>query len=471
MSVGTRIWFYAAAAAVLLLAAALRIRGLERWSFNNDEIAQVRWSSLPFREMMREVRRDAVHPPLDYFIQLGVARLDGPEWVRRLPNVIFGVGTVALVMLLGTWWSGPAAGVLAGFLLALAPMHIRYSQEVRPYSSALFLILAALVCLELFARMRRVPWAIGWSVLVFLAGSTLYFGGMVAGAVSISRIFVDRKDSLRTLWRWLPAIILAWTLLYSPWFAVVKHVATSPSPQAADRLEWPWWRHRAQAMASGSYVDESVTAGSWAFWLAVSAGIVASVRNDRLRVATFWFIVGGALQVVVLQIRPHYSDPRYLMSAWPAAFVLAGAGLAALSRWWFARPVVAMILVLFAGYAILALRVYYRGDRSEWRTVAAYVQERVKPGETIVLSNFWVVRNFGYYFRTPPPSSRITIRLFSPWPEDLIGPAWIVSGQCVPRQALRDVGLMQSFPTTEFAQVRYLRPGQHLVRREEICPE
>lgn len=464
-----RWWFLLCALAVILLAAGLRFRGLQRWSFNNDEIVQVRWSSLPFNEMMREVRRDAVHPPLDYLIQFFVGRLGGPEWVRRLPNVLFGIATVGLVMILATWWFSPTAGLIAGFLMSIAPMHIRYSQEVRPYSLALFLILASLATLEYYARTQRRPWAMAWAVLVFLTGSTLYFAGMVVAVASVFRIFIDRRDRMRTLWRWFPLVVVLWTLFYSPWFPMIQHLANSERPQTPDKLDWLWWSYRAQTMGAGNYGDEEVNLGSWALWIAVLAGTIASLRQRSLRIATVWLIVGGALQILVLQIRPHYSDPRYLISAWPAAFILAGAGIAAFARWPVTVPVAVTITLLFTGHVAPTLNAYYHGVRSDWRSVAQYVQHRVKPGETIILANWWVVRNFAFYFHTPPELG-ISLKVFEPSSE-LAGPAWIVTGHCFARPLLKQVPLMHSFPNTERSEVRYLREGQRLSMREEICPE
>jgi len=463
-------WVFSIALAVLILAAALRFRGAQRWALNNDEIVQVQWSSRSFSDMMTEVRRDAVHPPLDYFIQFLVGRLGGPEWSRRIPNIVFGIATVGLVMILGRWWSSPAAGLIAGLLMALAPMHIRYSQEIRPYSSALFFILASLAVLEYYARTQRLRWFFAWAVLVFLAGATLYFAGMVVGVVSIFRIFAGRRNELRVAWRWLPSVIVAWTLLYSPWFLVIAQLVRNPSPQPADTLDWPWWSYRAQTMATGDYGDETVTLGSWAFWVAVLIGIGMSIRQREVRVAAVWLVIGGALQILVLQIHPHYSDPRYLISALPAAFILAGAGIAALARNAFTVPVAVTLIVLFAGFATPTLNAYYRGERPDWRAIAIYVHQRVKTGETIIATNHWVVRNFGFYCHQLPPLEGVTVEPFSTWHRDFIGPAWIVSGQCFPRQPLLDVGLMKRFPRSELAQVRRLREGERLPMGEEICP-
>ncbi|HSP13670.1 MAG TPA: glycosyltransferase family 39 protein [Thermoanaerobaculia bacterium] len=459
------------ASAVMLIAAGLRLREIRRWSLNNDEIAEVRWSSKSFSGMMQEVRRDAVHPPLDYVLQFVMGRLGGPEWLRRLPPVLFGIGTVALIMILARLWFGTGAGIAAGFFAALAPMHIRYSQEVRPYSMALFFVCAALLALELYAMRRQRRWAIAWFVLVFLSGFTLYFAGMVAGATSVFRIFVARRDALTLLWKRLPLIVLAWTVLYAPWLFVVIRLANEKPPQPPDTLDWPWWQLRVQTFAAGDWRFEPVTLGSWAFWICVAMGAIAAIRFKPLRIALFWFAAGTALEILVLQLRPHYSTPRYLMASWPGAFILAGAAIAWLMRSAPGRAAVPFILLLFAGHAALTLHVYYSGERSDWRGIAEYVYSRVKAGDNVMMANNWVQRNFGYYWAHLPARYDVGLIRYEQAYVDWPGPLWIVTGQCQPRQPLKGAGVMERWPMSEEAEVVYVRPGQKVSMKEELCPE
>lgn len=459
------------ASSIVLLAAALRLYGLTGWSLNNDEIAEVRWSSGSFAEMMDEVRRDVVHPPLDYILQHLIGMTGAPEWVRRLPPVLFGVGTVALAIFLGTCWYSPGAGLVAGFLLAISVNHIRYSQEVRPYSMSFFFIFAALAALEMRARQPRRKWTVLWFVSVFLAGATLYFSGMIAAIASIARIFAGRRDALHPVWRRVPLAIAAWTLLYAPWLGVVVAAARARPPQTADTLDWPWWEHRLQVMGTGDWVYEPVSLGSWAFWLAVVIGIVASVRNARLRAASAWLLAGCALSILLLQLRPHYSSPRYLFPAWLGAFLLAGAGTALLWRWAATRPFAAAVVMIFTAFTAGTLQTYYRGERSDWKGLAAYMHDRVQPGETVILTNSWVIRNFGYYWQRLPAREGVSIERFIPTERSFAGPAWFVTGQCVPREPLMIAKLMRREPMTEQAEVRYLRAGETLVMRDELCPE
>jgi hypothetical protein len=151
--------------------------------------------------------------------------------------------------------------------------------------------------------------------------------------------------------------------------------------------------------------------------------------------------------------------------------LLAGSGIALLWRWIYARPLAAAILVIFAGFAGLTLQTYYRGDRADWRGIAMYVSERARPGDTVIAANNWVVRNFGYYWQRLPHREGVVVNRFMPDERDFVGPVWIVTGQCWPRNPLNGIGIMRRFPLTELAEVRYVRPGQRLPMREELCPE
>lgn len=456
---------------MLLLAAALRFHDITRLSLNNDEIAEIRWTSGSYAEMMEAVRGDAVHPPLDYLLQFAITHAHLTEWVHRVPAALFGVGTVAAVILLATLWFNAAAGVAAGFFLAIAPMHVRYSQEVRPYSLAIFLVCASIVALEWYARTRQRKWAVAWFILVFLGGASLYFAGMVAGATSLFRIFLARRYELAALWRRLPVIIAAWVLLYAPWLTVVFQLGRTTPPAKPDVLDSGWWGYRTHAFATGDVPWDPISLGSWAFWIIVAAGIVLAFRFRALETAVFWFVAGTALELTVLQIHPHFSTPRYLYPSWPGAVILAGATIGFLLQSVPGRAIAPFVLLLFAGHSALTLENYFRGDRSDWRAVARYVHDRVKPGETVILTNNWSERNFNFYWRRFGPMPHVNVIQFEPSPDAWAGPAWIVTGQCSPRRTLPRKDFMAWWVPTDEARVYYIRPGESLRMDEELCPE
>src|ERR1700694_2059559 len=80
---------------VLALAAAVRLFHLDRFSFGLDEVLQGFWIRGTRDFFWKSLRFDAVHPPLDYLVARGVEQLDPAPWARKLPDVLWGVGTVA----------------------------------------------------------------------------------------------------------------------------------------------------------------------------------------------------------------------------------------------------------------------------------------------------------------------------------------------------------------------------------------
>lgn len=128
-------------------------------------------------------------------------------------------------------------------------------------------------------------------------------------------------------------------------------------------------------------------------------------------------------------------------------------------------------MIAFVGFSAIRIDEYYRGDRSDWRAIAEYVHARIKPGDTLVVTSTWTIRNFGHYWHSLPKVDRLTIEVYAPAQRELAGPAWIVIGGCMETDAARAAPLMARFPRTEYAEVRYLRPGQRMSMREPICPD
>jgi hypothetical protein len=336
---------------------------------------------------------------------------------------------------------------------------------------ALFFTAGAIAALEMYAKRKRLAWALLWFLGVLLAAFTFYFAGMTAGVVSLARIFIDRRDALANVWHRLPLIIAGWAGLYAFWVPTAIRAVRNPPGFPADTLDWPWWRYRLHVFGAGDLSEPLMSFGSWAFWCAVIIGLVLCVKERLLRIAAVWLIGCGAIEIIVLHYRPHYSAARHLMPAWIGAFLLAGAAVAFLLRRLWTMPAGAAIALLFTGYSGLTTAAYYRVGRPDWRHVAVFVHQRMQPGETLIAANPWVERNMGYYWERLPPIPETRVERFRVSTTPREGPIWIVTGQCYPREPLKAVGVIRRFPETDIAEVRYVRRGEKLHVSEELCPE
>lgn len=148
-------------ALVLLLAATLRFYQLGTESLWIDEIYSIRDArSLP-TNLLNNTR------PL-YYLLLGVWMQFGSSeaWLRGL-GVIFGVGSVFLIYLLGFRLSGKATGLVAALLLSLSPLAINHSQEVRMYMLSVCLGLGGTLALSHGLERPLNPRLAGGQVCVF----------------------------------------------------------------------------------------------------------------------------------------------------------------------------------------------------------------------------------------------------------------------------------------------------------------
>ncbi|WP_261434892.1 glycosyltransferase family 39 protein [Serratia quinivorans] len=78
---------------------------------------------------------DAASPHFYYLLLHGWMLLFGDSILAvQSLSMLFGVVTVALVIKLTRWLANERAALLAGGLMAMMPMAVRYSQEARMYA-------------------------------------------------------------------------------------------------------------------------------------------------------------------------------------------------------------------------------------------------------------------------------------------------------------------------------------------------
>ncbi len=376
------------------------------------------------------------------------------------------------MMLIGLRTFGWIAAVAAGLLLSLSPLHIRYSQEIRPYALGLFFLTASIGALVEYRRTALPRWSTLWFCCVVLAAYTLYFAAAIAVITSFALIFAERHGPLRPLWRSAPLLVAAAGILYLPWLSVLIAIVRQPPLAPRDQLNAGWVLYRLQVLATGDWRVEPVSAGSWILWFLTIAGCFLLWRSSTGRALVAWFIGGLAIEIVILQLHPHPSAVRHLLPASIAVFPLAGAAISSLARVRGGTVIAAILCAVIVAADARTLQPYYDHGRPDWRTVAEFVASRVRKDERVFAADGWVEMNFGYYWReagTPmrlerlPPNVEVT----------LSGPAWIVIAGCPMDRTAHDVIARQelrlSMPYTNHCQVRYLPRGSTIVLPRSVC--
>ena len=162
------------ALALCLLGGLLRLYRLDALSLWVDEGNTVFDARLPWPALMGANGPFEPHPPL-YFMLVKLMSVVAPEMLAgRLVSLLAGVGTIGALYLLGARLAGPRAGLLAALTLALAPLHIWYSQEARPYALTALLVCASYLALLRLLERPGWPRLLGYAAVSALALYTEY---------------------------------------------------------------------------------------------------------------------------------------------------------------------------------------------------------------------------------------------------------------------------------------------------------
>jgi len=355
-------------------------------------------------EFWKSLRFDAVHPPLDYLAVRFVERWKPADWQRKIPDVVWGVAAIASLALLLRRRAGTAAGLLAASLLALAPFHVRYSQELRPYALGLLLLPLSLLCLDLFLDRPTAPRLAALYFASLACAYALYFSALVLAVGAAGMLVEDafgrepeRRRAARRFLLWSPAFAAALWIGYLPWWPVVVEAARRPPVAAAVPLTASRFARTFAFFAFAPGDGSPPGAAGLLFLALVAVGLLLSLRQAKLRFLAAW-CVGGFLAIeIVGQLHPHYDFDRRFLPAGLAIPALAALALAPLfsSR----RRAVAGV-ALFSAVLLCdarGLAAYFREGRADWRILARWVNDHALPGEKIFSENQYTQLCLGFY--------------------------------------------------------------------------
>lgn len=237
------------------------------------------------RDLATMLARTAVdiHPPLYYaLLQAWLGAFGTSVPVLRALSVLIGAASIPLLYLVARDLFNPRVGIVSAFLLAIAPLPIYYSQEVRMYGLVMLLTLASVALqLRILAangrrRSNQVPWFAAYAVVTALALYTQYFAAFLVA----SEIAVVAYLALRAGWRieWRKWII-AWVaigLLYLPWVIyagpkLFAYVTAKVGIEQYTRLDPLMYLVQHLAAFSMGHV----TSWSWLAWGAIAFGLLA----------------------------------------------------------------------------------------------------------------------------------------------------------------------------------------------------
>jgi len=190
-------------AAILLIAAGLRIWQLDAVGLNSDETVYAgQGASIASNpELSPYFPTFRAHPLLFQAILSIGYLLDGHEMLGRVAAAVLGVATVYVTYLLGRLLYGTRAGLIAAALLAVMPYHVLVTRQILLDGPRTLLSTLTLYLLARYALTERRPWfnaaaaALGLAVLC-KEDSVILLGAIYAFVALTPALRLDIRDMI-----------------------------------------------------------------------------------------------------------------------------------------------------------------------------------------------------------------------------------------------------------------------------------
>lgn len=372
----------------MALALGLGLFGLGDKSLWLDEGYSVSFARLGLGDLFELTSQHQANMSLYYFLLHPWLGLGDSESVIRSLSVVFAVATVPLVYGLGRRLFDAPTGLLAALLLAINSFVVRYAQEARGYTLALFLVTAAGY---LFVRaLEERSWQrwVGWGMVAGISTYAHFFCGLVIAAHLVALIAAIRRG--RIGWR-APAVGIALVAaLTAPLIAFVVwrtegQISWLPEPVLGDLPD-------ALADLSGGGLVLGLVYLTLAVYGLARSSVRGAERQWRWLLAS-WFVLPIVVSFAVSYAQPVFLS-KYLIVVVPALVLSAARGLVTIG------PLAARAVVVGA-IAVLAVaglvRWYGQESREPWRAVVARVTAEARAGDAVLLFSSRIWNPFNYY--------------------------------------------------------------------------
>jgi len=390
-------------------AAAIRFYHLDAQSLWNDELFSLQVSKLALTEIQTSLAAHYHHPPLFFYLLHFVLAVSGENaWSLRLISAVAGSATVGLVFHYGRKMFGHRAGIAAASICLIAPFHLAYSQEGRPYALAALLALASCCSLfELLVRPRR-GLVIAYVTVSAALLYTHHWGVFVLGA-QVAYLFL-RKVADGTTMKSVILSLAVITALYLPEVPSLIRQSAGSSSTGWFWVEGPGWRewYWLTGAFSGTYfkiasaVFESPVALRWlgpgVLIALAAAAIVAGLRKNAP--PSLRFVLSCTLGTLLIPFALSFAKPeiflwyRYPVIVFPLFCLLLGAASAP-GRWrgW-AIPGAAFLVAA----ELFGAAHYFSWQKSNAREVARCVDSLAVRGVNILIRPASFAPLLNYYY-------------------------------------------------------------------------
>ncbi len=206
---------------ILIWGITLRFFNLFELPLTHDEFSTLfRTNFSSFNELIEKGIKVDGHPAgLQVFVYYYKLIFGTKEWVLKIPFLILGVGSIALIYNIFSNWYNNTLGLICAAYLATLQYFVMYSQIARPYSSGLFFILLLIYLWNKIILTKEHLWKnyLFYGLTATLCCYNHHFSALLAIIISITGIVLsDSKQRLKLV---ITGLLI--TLLYVPHLPVL----------------------------------------------------------------------------------------------------------------------------------------------------------------------------------------------------------------------------------------------------------
>lgn len=390
---------------ILIISVLLRIIKLDQSLWWDEAINVVYAKNLPFGDFVTLYPIGDFHPP-GYFILLWIwTHFFGfSEVMVRIPSVTFGIGTVFFVYLLGKELFNKKIATLASLFMALAPLHVYYSQEARMYSLATF---AVILSFYFFLKKNWIGYALA-CVLVFYSD---YLPYLIFPAQLIYLIWCERNYFKKVLLCQVLSLLflVPWLFIFPAQLLTGTHVASSIQGWAkvvggADLKQLlliPIKIILGKTSLENKLIYSAlITAVSLFYVLVLLFGLKKLDKASKLLL--LWVSVPILLAFLISFFIPVLAYFRLLFIL-PAFYLILAKGVFLLPK-----KLVIPVTSLLCLISIVSLFFYYTNpkfQRENWKEAVSEVEQKAKNGGIILFEDNNLPAPFIYYSQNLAPAS------------------------------------------------------------------
>ena len=399
---------------ILILAIALRIFWISSRPIWYDEAFAILFAEKGPSAMLIGTLTPAggsasdVHPLAYYVLLWGWMRLFGDSLlVVRSLSVLFGIGLVVIVYLLGRDLFTPQIASWMALFTAFSPFQIHYSQEIRMYAMLAFLSICATWALWNAVKTSNKFWWGIYALLVALALYTHNLAGFYLLPLSLTPI-------LSKQWRELRRLILALLvslILYLPWMLQL--------PAQFSKVQSSYWTSRPGAgrlvTTLLSFTTNLPIAPTWlpvalfvtilafilAMWIGIKSVQSASIQVRRGMALAYLAFTPPLFLFLVSQWQPIFIERALLPSGATYLMFLAWSYQQSVSPK-LVRTGVIFFLLLGMGMGIYQHLTYQGFPYAPYKELAIALRKQASTEGVIIHSNKLSLLPLLYYDRGLP---------------------------------------------------------------------